>query len=176
MPEIPLKSDRAARDSRQFPAFHATDLEAGVSVQHLPQNAEVGEAPVWDGTKYVASYVATQQQIEELDIVNGVSWTIVYNEVSPQTILEVPAGHTIISGLIHIKEVWESDASIKVGTAADDDLLFDASDLELDGLYVFDKSLSNDGPLSIIVTFSPGTNPTGGQATIVLETTIKETL
>lgn len=59
MTAIPIEGDRAAFDSVNYPAVHASDLEAGTPVQHNPTGASVGDAPVWDGAKWVATAVAS---------------------------------------------------------------------------------------------------------------------
>lgn len=59
MTEIPLRGDRAARDSLGYPSLHASDLEAGTPVQHMPDGAASGDAPVWNGTVWVPSPVTS---------------------------------------------------------------------------------------------------------------------
>ena len=51
----PLKGDRSAWDSINYPEYHANDLENGTPIQHLPVNPAVGNIPRWDGSKWVNS-------------------------------------------------------------------------------------------------------------------------
>lgn len=58
MAEIPLKGDRSAFDSYGYPTLHASDLEAGTPVQHLPiVSSGSGNVPIWDGAKWVVGGV-----------------------------------------------------------------------------------------------------------------------
>jgi len=50
---IPIKGDRSAHDSINYPGYHANDLENGTPIQHLPANPTVGNIPKWDGQKWV---------------------------------------------------------------------------------------------------------------------------
>jgi hypothetical protein len=59
MTEIPLRGDRAARDSLGYPTLHASDLEAGTPVQHLPDSASAGDAPIWNGSVWYPSPVTS---------------------------------------------------------------------------------------------------------------------
>lgn len=52
MATIPLRGDRAAHDSKSYPRLHASDLDAGTPVQHLP-TVEEEQLPQWDGEKWV---------------------------------------------------------------------------------------------------------------------------
>ncbi len=52
MAQIPLRGDRAAHDSKGYPRLHASDLDAGTPIQHLPTVAE-GQLPQWDGTQWI---------------------------------------------------------------------------------------------------------------------------
>jgi hypothetical protein len=49
----PLKGDRSAHDSVNYPGYHAKDLEDGTPIQHLPTGPSSGDVPVWDGSKWV---------------------------------------------------------------------------------------------------------------------------
>lgn len=177
MAEIPIKSDRSARDSKGYPAYHATDLEDGTPVQHNPTGANAGDAPVWDGSKWVATPIATQTELETIEANQGIAWTIAYNEVTTQTVLVVTASYVVNYGAVHVTVPWDgSGATLQVGTAADPDLFFGSDELELDGEISFEKTFALEGPLTIIVTFAPGSGASAGEATIVINTTLKESL
>ena len=51
MSEIPLRGDRAARDSINYPSLHASDLENGTPIQHMPASPAQGEIPIWNETE-----------------------------------------------------------------------------------------------------------------------------
>jgi len=53
MPNVPLRGDRAAHDDIGYPGLHASDLDAGTPVHHLP-TATADQLPLWDGSKWVA--------------------------------------------------------------------------------------------------------------------------
>lgn len=53
MSEIPLRGDRAARDSLNYPELHASDLEENSPKQHLPKSPTAGDLAVYDGAKWV---------------------------------------------------------------------------------------------------------------------------
>lgn len=55
---IPLRGDRAVRDMI-YADLHASDIEADAPVYHNPATASSGEAPVWDGSKWVPTDVLT---------------------------------------------------------------------------------------------------------------------
>lgn len=55
----PVFGDRGAWDVFYDSGLHARDIYNNTPFVHAPDNALVGEAPVWDGTKYVATPVLT---------------------------------------------------------------------------------------------------------------------
>jgi hypothetical protein len=56
---IPLRGDRAVRQTLDYPELHADDVESGSPTIHNPTPGVSGTAPVSDGTKYVATAIAT---------------------------------------------------------------------------------------------------------------------
>jgi hypothetical protein len=50
----PLPGDRAAHDVTNHPTLHASDLEAGTPIYHVPAGATTGDVLTWDGTKWGA--------------------------------------------------------------------------------------------------------------------------
>lgn len=58
---IPVFGDRGIWDvlTSGSPGLHARDIYDGYPTYHLPDNAEVGQVPIWDGYKYVTEYVET---------------------------------------------------------------------------------------------------------------------
>jgi hypothetical protein len=55
---IPLQGSTAKHDM-EYPERHSSDLEDGTPVQHNPVGTATGNAPVWDGSKYVSTDVLT---------------------------------------------------------------------------------------------------------------------
>jgi len=55
----PVFGDRGTWNTSGSPGYHARDIYDGYFTYHLPDNAEVGQAPIWDGYKYVPGYVET---------------------------------------------------------------------------------------------------------------------
>ncbi len=55
----PVFGDRSTWDTSGSPGYHARDIYDGYPTYHLPDNAEVGQAPIWDGYKYVPGFVET---------------------------------------------------------------------------------------------------------------------
>jgi len=49
---IPVFGDRSVWDVINYPAFHASDLDAGTPIYHVPTGLVVGDILVWDGTKW----------------------------------------------------------------------------------------------------------------------------
>jgi len=61
----PLYSDRSAWNTSTYPGRHAKDISDGVHIHHNPTAVgQTGKAPVSDGTKWVATDVATQTEID----------------------------------------------------------------------------------------------------------------
>lgn len=53
----PVFGDRGTWDTSGSPGYHARDIYSGYFTYHLPDYAETGQAPIWDGYKYVPGYV-----------------------------------------------------------------------------------------------------------------------
>jgi hypothetical protein len=73
MAEIPIRSDRAAHNSIDYPELHAKDLDDGTPIQHLPADPEVGDMVQWDGTKWVL--VAAAELAGDIDDLDDVEIT-----------------------------------------------------------------------------------------------------
>jgi len=61
---IPVASDRAAWDTNRYPEHHAIDLKDDLPQRHNPWPMVAGEAAVSDGTKLVATDIATQAELD----------------------------------------------------------------------------------------------------------------
>lgn len=61
---VPMHGDRSAFDNIGFPDEHAKDVANGTPIQHNPTDAETGDAPVWDGEKWVAKDVVLQLEFD----------------------------------------------------------------------------------------------------------------
>lgn len=55
----PVFGDRGVWDTSGSPGYHARDIYDGYPTYHLPDDAETGQAPIWDGYKYVPGFVET---------------------------------------------------------------------------------------------------------------------
>lgn len=105
MPEIPIKSDRAARDSKNYPTFHATDLEDGTPMQHLPTATSVNDIPYWDGEKYVAGQVGgpigipvvPSRYVHEQSVASA-EWVINHNLNTYPVVVIVDSAGTVVIG------------------------------------------------------------------------------
>lgn len=60
----PLAGDRSAWDVIGYAPRHARDLKDNAPRYHVPEGDAVGDAPVWDGGKWVAMDVATQAELD----------------------------------------------------------------------------------------------------------------
>jgi microcystin-dependent protein len=49
----PLSGDRAAHDVSNHPGKHASDLEAGTPIHHVPAGSTNGDTLTWNGSKWV---------------------------------------------------------------------------------------------------------------------------
>jgi hypothetical protein len=64
----PMPGDRSAWDTIGYPDYHARDVRRAIPTLHNPQDAEVGEAPIWNGSKWVATDVVTATELAELTL------------------------------------------------------------------------------------------------------------
>lgn len=71
MAETPLEGDRAAFAVISHPTKHADDLKSGTPIHHVPAGVYVGDAPVWDGTKYAPTNVGVVPPIITLGTKEG---------------------------------------------------------------------------------------------------------
>jgi hypothetical protein len=55
----PMPGDRGAWDTVDYASLHARDIQDAAPTVHNPTDGNVGDAPVWDGDKYVATDVLT---------------------------------------------------------------------------------------------------------------------
>lgn len=157
---IPLRSDRSAHNDVAYPELHAKDLDDGTPIHHLPDATDVGDMPVWDGTKWTIT----------AGMSGGQSYEAAFGDASPATIFSIDAV-TLVEMQVQVTQVWNgTGASIKIGIDGDDDLFFETSETELTALAAFLKGFAYDGPADIILTIVPGSGATTGTITITIRT------
>ncbi|KRT69463.1 MAG: peptidase S8/S53 subtilisin kexin sedolisin [candidate division NC10 bacterium CSP1-5] len=61
----PIHGDRSAWNTSAYPGRHAKDISDGILVRHLPTATVTGHVPSWDGTKWVPTDVATQDELDD---------------------------------------------------------------------------------------------------------------
>jgi hypothetical protein len=130
---IPLKGDRSAHDALAYPTKHASDLEAGTPVYHVPVGAVVGQTVRWDGTKWVAyNNPLTVLGTMEGAVIVGASPFKLYNRFGSNRT---------------ITEIFLSVSAAPTGV----DLIVD---IKVDGVSIFSGSLASitDGSLTGVQT------------------------
>ncbi len=55
----PMPGDRGAWDTVEYASLHARDIQDAAPTVHNPTDGNVGDVPMWDGDKYVATDVLT---------------------------------------------------------------------------------------------------------------------
>lgn len=55
----PEKGDRAAWNIFEYPDLHASDIYNNHCHYHSPEPEDVGQSPIWNGTKWLPGYVLT---------------------------------------------------------------------------------------------------------------------
>lgn len=169
---VPIRGDRSAHDSLNYPDDHASDLDAGTPVQHLPQNALTGQVPVWVVDEWIPQYVSggSGSGSGGGGGPSGIIAVVNYNEVTNQVIYSTLATEAIIQVTVEVSETWDgTGAYIKIGTDADDDYFFLQTDVDLTALAAYQKFFSFSGNNDIEVTFSAGSGASQGQIKIIIE-------
>jgi hypothetical protein len=60
---VSLAGDRAAWDTTNYAALHGKDISDSTPTRHAPWPASSGQAPVSNGSKWVATDIATQAEL-----------------------------------------------------------------------------------------------------------------
>jgi len=72
---IPLRGDRAAHDALTYPELHATDLEQGKPLYHLPDPVQPDDLVMWSAAGYWVSrtldYLRSRLLLAYSNLVNG---------------------------------------------------------------------------------------------------------
>lgn len=91
-------------------------------------------------------------------------------------ILNLPAAQALDNVEVQILEAWNgTGASIAVGKVGTPSAYFAAGDVDVTELGTTEADFDELGPLSVLVTVTPGTGATTGQARVQITTTAKGT-
>ncbi len=104
---------------------------------------------------------------------SGGTYSAQYNEVSPVTFYVVPNTQALDEISVKIVEAFDgTGASLKIGTAIDDDRFFEVTDVDLtDDGTTYQKGFDDLGEISLVLTIDPGVGATQGEILIQISTT-----
>lgn len=123
---IPLKGDRSAFDTVNYPDLHGADIAASTPTVHNPAGSTAGQVPRWDGSKWVAV---------EPDVVHRLSGWLA-DDAQTVTLGDIPAHACVLRTYVQVIEAFDSDGTDQatVGYDADPDAYVTAVDVSATGI------------------------------------------